>query len=665
MSRKRKDRATEKTPPTIHEKPGMAASRAPLLTAGMALVIITLIVYWGIWSASFADIDDNATVRDNAQVREGITPKNIKLAFSTNLLGNYIPLTMLSHMLDSEIYGMNAGGHHFTSLLIHILNALLLFIVLFKMTGAFWRSWAVAALFAIHPLHVESVAWISERKDVLCTLFWFLGLLAYSYFVEKRTATRYSLILLAFILGLLSKAMIITFPFVLLLLDFWPLERWNLFRANSTGEAGLSRFSGLGNLLLEKLPLFLLIPVFSAITWWTQRIAIVPMESVPLKHRLANSTISYIEYLKDMFFPAGLAVYYPYPMTGISMGIAAMCLIILLAVTAAVIFFGPVRKYAISGWFWYLGTLVPVIGLVQIGAQSRADRYTYVPLVGVFIIVVWLTGEIAGVSASLRKAVAALSAVALLLLMVLASRQAGYWRDSVTLFEHTLSTTEENWFIHNNLGTVLYKQGKIAEAKPHFIEAVRINPRDLNSQLNLGASLVKEGSYAEAIEHYKKALVFKPDSAKLLDNLAQALVHENKLAEAIQYFRKAVDADSGNWDPHNNLGYALLLSGDLDEAIGQYREAIRIKPDSTKSLINLGMALMQKGMLSEAEMNFREAMRIDPKNHFAFLNLGIVLEQQGRLKESADYLRQALSLNPDSQIAREALFNVESELGGR
>ncbi len=665
MSRKRKDRATEKTPPTIHEKPDMAASRATLLMAGMALVIITLIVYWGIWSASFADIDDNAAVRDNAQVREGITPKNIKLAFSTNLLGNYIPLTMLSHMLDSEIYGMNAGGHHLTSLLIHIVNALLLFIVLFKMTGALWRSWAVAALFAIHPLHVESVAWISERKDVLCALFWFLGLLAYSCFVQKRTAPRYFLVVLAFILGLLSKAMIITFPFVLLLLDFWPLERWNPLRADSTGEAGCSRFSGLGNLLLEKLPLFLLIPVFSAITWWTQRIAIVPMESVPLKHRVANAAISYAEYLKDMFFPAGLAVYYPYPMTGISMGIAAMCLMILFAITAAVIYFGSGRKYAVSGWFWYLGTLVPVIGLVQIGAQSRADRYTYVPLVGVFVIVVWIAGEISGVSAALRKTIAASSAVVLVLLMVLAARQAGYWRDSVALFEHTLSTTEDNWFILNNLGTVLYQQGKTEEAKPYFVKAVRINPRDLNSQLNLGAALVKEGSYAEAIEHYKKALVFKPGSAKLLDNLAQALVHEKKLDEAIQYFRKSVEADPGNWDSHNNLGYALLLSGKLDEAIGQYREAIRIKPDSTKSLINLGMALVQKGMLSEAEMNFREAAKIDPKNHFAFLNLGIVLEQQGRLQESADYLRQALTLNPDSQIARDALFNVESTLGGR
>ncbi len=637
--------------------------RSALLLA-VVLLIMTLTAFRDLRSASFVKLDDDACVTDNRFVQEGLSGDNVKRAFSTTLIGNYIPLAQLSHMLDCELYGLNAGWHHITSVIIHALNALLLFAFLLKATGAAWRSFMVAALFAIHPLHVESVAWIAERKDLLCAFFWFAGLLAYAFYTEKRTIFRYSLVLTAFILGLLSKPMILTFPFLLLLLDVWPLGRWQLFEGRS--RSGIPRFLMPPiQLITEKIPLLILVPVFSVVALSAQEGAIATVRSVPMGHRISNALISYSQYLGSMIFPSCLTPFYPLPPVTPSIWKVLLCGTLLLVISWAVLRFGKDKSHLTTGWFWYLGTLVPVIGLLQIGLQARADRYTYVPLVGIFILITWGSAAIASAGKPARSIVVTTSAVVLAVLTFLSGVQAGYWKDSETLFAHTLACTSDNSFIHYNMGLVLADKGRTDEAEAHFREVIRIDLLSLDAYINLGKILACEGRYAEALEIYGSALKISPDSKILLSNLGDALIRSGRPAEAAVLCRKAIQTDPDFYEGRCNLGIALASSGEYNEAIAQFREAVRLRPDSAEALNNLGLALSRAGDQAAAIEQYEKAISAAPENVDSYRNMGVALWKLGRLEEAVRYFEKVVEIAPDSEQAARDLEAARKALEER
>lgn len=652
------------------EGPGGYRSRIEMiLLAGAVLVVLTLTAYWGLGSASFITIDDGGCVTDNPHVKKGVSWDNLKWAFSNNLLGNYIPLTQLSHMLDVEIWGMNAGGHHVTSLLIHILNSLLLLVLLERMTGAVWRSAAVAALFAVHPLHVESVAWIAERKDVLSAFFWFMGLLAYAFYAEKRSIARFLPVFFAFLLGLLSKAMIITFPFLLLLLDYWPLERWPSEGRGACGDSGKrndSKRPALWNLVLEKWPLFALVPVFMVITVSAQKTvgATSSLVALPLGQRIANALVSYAGYLKKMFLPVDLAAYYPFRQGTVSVPPAVLCGILFAALTFAALWFGRKRRYLATGWLWYVGTLLPVIGLVQVGGQAMADRYTYVPLVGVFMMAVWGTAEIAAGTPFKRKVAAAGWVAVILTLAVLTRTQTGYWKDSFSVAGRALAVTTDNWFMRFHMGSALEEQGRKEEALSQYEEAVRISPSYSDAHLNLGNLLQEKGRYPEAVVHYETALKNSPYPARVLYNMGMALRKMNRLPDAIGKLEEAVRADPGLVEARTALGNALSDAGRYDEAIEQYGIYLKFDPGSALTLNNIGLAYAKSGRFREAADKFGEAAGIAPGFFDAHLNLGVALGRLERHGEARDAFRKALQIDPGSKVAEVYLRQAENAAAG-
>lgn len=597
------------------------------------LIVMTAIAFSGAAEAGFIYMDDPRFVTENARVQAGITPENIKWAFSTTYFCFYFPLTWMSHMLDCQIFGLNASGHHITSLIIHILNSLLLFAALRRMTGTLWRSAAVSALFAVHPLHVESVLWIAERKDVLCAFFWFLCLLAYARYAEKPSLARYSLVFFSFLCGLLSKTMIITLPFLLLLLDFWPLGRLDFGRAGKEGASGPGRPASFRRLLYEKIPLFALVPVFAYLTVKAQEQAgtFASLGALPLPQRIANAAIAYGAYLQKTFIPAGLAFYYPFPKGGVSMTAGVAVGALFAAMTGVILFFGMKRKYLVTGWFWFIGTLVPVIGLVQVGAQSMADRYTYVPLVGVFIALAWGAEEIAGKTVPARRALASASAAVIVVLVILTRVQTGYWANSETLFGRTLAVTRDNSVIENNMGLVLYNEGRTEEALAHYGRALTIDPSNTPAHINMGNALSGKGLTGEAIRHYEEALRAMPGSKEAMNNLGLALMKEKRYGEAIARLEECVRAYPLYFDARLNLGVALTQAEDLKAAEEQYREAIRLRPDSPQAFNNMGVILTRTGRIEEAAENFRAALKISPGFEGARKNLDAV---EKNLKEA-------------------------------
>ena len=593
----------------------------------LLLVAATLAVYWQVQNFDFVNFDDNTYVYDNSHVQNGLTFENITWAFTATHASNWHPLTWLSHMLDCQLYGMNSGQHHLTNLLFHIANTLLLFFVLTKMTGSLWRSAFVAALFAFHPLHVESVAWVSERKDVLSTFFWLLTIYSYSLYVEHPAVNRYLLVVLCFTLGLMSKPMLVTLPFVLLLLDLWPLNRFSLEQPDRSNNAQ-QRSTALG-LVLEKIPLFVLAAMSSAVTFYAQKQAqaIVPLEAIPFKVRTANALVSYANYIAKMIWPSNLAARYPHPGMHSGLKIAGACLL-LAAVSLGVIRVIKHRPYFTVGWLWYLGTLVPVIGLVQVGGQAMADRYTYVPHIGLFIVIAWGAPELAAQWRH-RKILLAVLAIALLsILTAVTWKQAGYWKNSITLFEHTLAVTSNNWLAHNNLGAALSAQGRMDEAMGHYLEAVRIKPDYVDAHNNLGKAFYKKGRTKEAISHYLQALRKKPDDAGTNYNLGNAFYRQGRAEEAIDHYLQALRIESDNADLHINLGAALTKQGRTDEAMKHYLAALRIKPDHVDAHYNLGAAFFAKGDIKGAIDHFSKVLKINPDDLYAKNNLKKLLLMQ-------------------------------------
>ena len=608
------------------------------------LIVFTLSVYWQVHNYDFVNFDDNIYVSDNQHIQGGLTLDSITWAFTTIHASNWHPLTWLSHMLDCQLYGLNPGGHHITNLLFHIINSLLLFFVFRKMTGHFWQSAFLASLFAFHPLHVESVAWISERKDVLSTFFWMLTMWSYIRYVQNPGIDKYLLTLLFFILGLMSKPMLVTLPFVLLLLDYYPLCR---FHKPADSSSSLKRTTFF-RLILEKLPFFVLVVISSVITFYAQRHggAVKSLEIISIQARIANALVSYASYILKMLCPLKLAVLYPHPGSYPWWQITGACSLLLF------ISFSAIRvikqsPYFFVGWFWYLGTLVPVIGLVQVGTQSMADRYTYIPFIGIFMIISWGTPELAKRWHHLKIFLSPIATAILFILIVVTSIQAGYWKNSITLFEHTLEATSNNYRAHNSLAGALQKQGRIDEAIRHYEEVLRIRPDYVDAHYNLGIFLKGQGRIDEAIRHYEEALRIRPDYADAHYNLGNVLRVQGRLNETIRHYEEALRIKPDYMSAHYNLGNALRERGRMDEAIRHYEEALRIKPYFMNAHNNLVLLLRRQGRIDEAIRYYEELLHIKPDFEFAHYTLGNFLKEQGRIDEAIRHYEEALRIKPD------------------
>jgi tetratricopeptide (TPR) repeat protein len=616
----------------------------------VAIVLFCLVVFafLPVLKNQFVNYDDDVYITANSHVLGGLTWKNLEWAsLSIEAGGYWNPLTWVSHMLDCQMFGLAPWGHHLTNVLLHALNTVLVFLLLRKMTGAVWRSLLVAAFFGLHPLRVESVAWAAERKDVLSTTFWALTLLAYARYAKEGGVVRgksgffytYWLALLCFVLGLMSKPMLVTVPFLLLLLDYWPLDRFS--------------HRGLPGLLTEKAPFFVLAAIAGAVTFAAQKCSGAVLVNVPAGSRLANVPVAYCRYLGNLFWPADLSVFYPYQLHW-PMGVVVCSTLLVAGISAFVI---ALRRYAWlpAGWFWFLGTLMPVIGFVQSGSQSIADRYTYVASLGIFILVVWGVAELTR-RFHIPTAVPTAAALAGLLCCVLVLHgQIGYWRNSETLFRHALAVTTNNVVAHNNLGEYLVSQGRFNEAIPELQEAIRLKPEDPEALNDLGLVSAREGHLDEAISFYRKALNVKPDSVEALNNLGAALSDQGRFDDAIHEFNEALRLDPDTASAHHNLGLALAKKGRLDEAIACFRDALRLDPAYFEAHCNLGFALSQKGEPDEAISEFREALKLRPDDAKAHNNLGETLARKGALQEAIKEFQEALRSQPDYPEAQRNL----------
>jgi len=562
------------------------------------LLVSTLSIYWQVAHHDFINLDDTFYVTENQVVQSGVTKTGLVWAFTESHFANWHPLTWISHMLDCQLFGVKAGQHHLVNLLFHIANSLLLFGVIRKMTGALWKSAFVAALFALHPLHVESVAWVAERKDVLSTFFWLLCMWAYENYAEKPGPKWYFVVLGFFALGLMAKPMVVTLPFVLLLLDYWPLDRLHLGQRKDKPKSAYQK-SLVSRLLWEKVPLFVLSAASSILTFVVEKQGggVAPSDQFPLNISISNALLSYVSYIGKMLWPNNLSVFYPYPEI-IPMWKSAGATLLLLPLSILFIRAARTRPYLIVGWLWYLGTLIPVIGLIQVGNQAMADRYTYIPLIGLFIMVAWSIPDILQRWRYRQIALWISAGLLFSALTVCTWLQVRHWKDSISLFRHALNVTANNYLAHNNLGTALMDDGRHTEAIQHYSEALRIRPRYALAQYNLGNTKAEQGKYEEAIEHYTEAVRLAPNYAKAHNNLANMLLYQGRLNEAIDQYLNALEINPNYANAHSNLGIALAQKGNLDRAVHHLREALRINPNHVRAQHNLEQILKQKAKLN-------------------------------------------------------------------
>ena len=586
------------------------------------IALATTAVYWQVSGFQLVNFDDALYITQNAHIQSGLTGESVSWAFTTGYESNWMPLVWLSYMLDRHIFGLSPGGLHFTNLLLHILASIAFFLAFDRMTRSPWRSGFVAALFALHPAHVESVAWVAERKDVLSGLLWALTLLAYARYAERPGVRRYLPVLLLFALGLMAKPMLVTLPFTLLLLDYWPLGRFS--NANSRA---LSRRA----LIWEKAPLFALSAASCVVTYLVQKAggAVGSLDRLPIGVRFANAIVSYISYAGKMLWPANLAVIYPHPGPSLPVWQVVVSAGLLLVVTLLVFVAAGKRPYLPAGWLWYLGTLLPVIGLVQVGNQAMADRYTYIPLIGLFLIAAHLIPDLVGRSRPVATRLWLPAAAGLLVLAALSWRQIGYWRDSVTLFTRAIDCTSRNYIAHGNLGTALGKKGKSEEALRHLRKALEINPRYAEGHNNLGVALDGRGLTREAVQEFRSALQLNPKSARARNNMAGALSKLGRYDEAAEQAREALRIAPDEAEGHYQFGLALAGKEDLDEAIAEYSEAVRIDPGHAEAHSNLGVILGMQGRLDRAIRHFRMAAKLVPDDADTHQNLAVALYLKG------------------------------------
>jgi len=627
----------------------------------LGLIGLDVGIYASVWRSDFVRFDDPDYVTRNPEVTAGLTWHGIKWAFTTGHAANWHPLTWLSHMIDAQLFGLSAGPHHLTGLLLHALNTVLLFTVLHRMTSSVWRSAFVAALFAAHPLHVESVAWVSERKDVLSTCFFLLTVLAYAAYVQHAKARRYALVLFLFALGLMAKPMVVTLPFVLLLLDVWPLRRialWPDSRTRATTGSGTTTM----RLLLEKLPLLGLAAASSVVTLIVQRRggAVGSLSVYPLALRLENAIVNYAAYIAKMFWPRPLSAFYPYrqSVSGLTVAGAAVLLVV---VTTAVVRGARARPYLLVGWFWYLATLSPVVGLVQTGVQSMADRYTYIPLIGLFIIVAWGAADLA--ERWIPERVVPVTAVlAVTACAIVARTQTETWRNSLALWQHAVDVTSNNAFAQYNLGVVLVEAGRRDDGIQRFREAIRIDPDYADVHIDLANALNERGATDEAVAEFATVVRLRPDYADAHLVFGNLLRARGRTSEAITQYRQALRLDPTLASAHNELGNALTDEGKFNDALGEYEQAVRLSPGFAEAHNNVGAALARAGKSEEAIREFLEALRLKPGDATFHYNAAMMLEGAGRTKEALEHLRAALQTNPQLDAARRAMDRLT---GGR
>ena len=666
----------------------------PSLWISLFLAAGTLLVYWPVTQCEFVNFDDTDFVTANPRVQAGLTVESFKWAWHSEVARNWHPITMLTHMLDCQLFGLNAGRHHLVNLLFHLANTLLLFHLLKLMTGAVWRSAFVAALFAWHPLHVESVAWIAERKDVLSTLFWFLTIWAYVRYARElgmpnsKCKGFYALTLLFFALGLMSKPMLVTVPFVLVLLDFWPLGRLKLVQtaARTHGPsqtekqkakvkppapvrnppafaAGKSIFPG--RLLWEKIPFLAMSAVLCIVTFSIQKHggAMLTGRDLPIASRIENALISYWRYIGKMFWPGHLAGLYlrsgEWPLW-----LAALAALSLLIVSILVVAQMRRRPWLAMGWFWYLGTLVPVIGLVQVGMQSVADRFTYVPLVGLFIILSWGAGELARFWRLPAFAPGVAATLVLTACLVLSARQVGYWKDSETLFKRMIAATKDNYMAHYNLANLYSREKRIAEAAAHYEAALAEEPNYADAHNNFAGLLLDQKRYDDAIQHYAAALRINPqylyyfNFANALADAASARHDTNEFAEAVRAYGQALLLNPGASEAHNNLGMTWDAQGRENEAAAEFREALGLQPDFEPAHFNLANALARLGKLDESIAEYRAAARLNPDRAESHNALGLSYAMQNKMADAAQEFREVIRLQPDNAAANGNLGNA-------
>ena len=655
------------------------------------LWLVTILLYLPVTHHEFLDYDDDRYVTANLGAQQGLTVEALKRELLNPMLGNWQPVTMFSHMVDCQLYGLKAGGHHFTSVLIHALNAVLVLVLFRRLTGAFWRSACVAALFAWHPLHVESVAWVAERKDVLSTCFGLLALLAYVRYARWRESQRDSVSAAGYrstaywraclwlALGLLSKPMLVTWPGVFLLLDYWPLNRFQPGRWQA--------------LVAEKIPFFVLAAATGGLTFLVQKQmgAMRALAHVPLPMRCENALISVCRYLLKMVWPTELAVFYAYPGSWppASVLLAALFLI---AATVLILAGRKRRPFMPVGWFWFLGTLMPVIGLVQVGEQAMADRYTYIPSLGVFVLLVWGASELFRNSRHRAVILSAAAATVLLLCCAATARQIGYWQDSKTLFQRDLEITADNELARNNLGDALAKEGNTDGAITQFRAALHLKPDCVEAHYNLASMLLAKSQTNEAIHHLNEAIRLQPDYSLAHNNLAILLAIQGQTNAALGEYEEAIRFQPDYADAHFNLGNLLARCGRLDDAVDQlldaehwkprdaeihaqvanllakkgkaalavseYQQAIRLNPNAAEACYKLGNLYARGGLKDAAISEFQAAVRARPDFAEAHNNLGNLLSAQGRVPEAISQFQEAVRVQPDYPDAHFNLGNA-------
>ena len=574
------------------------------LIISISVIAIILASYWQVQNYGFISYDDQLYIVDNYHIHSGFTFKSVVDALTNVHTGHWHPLTIMSHMLDWNLFGDNAGGHHWTSVIIHILNAVLLFLFFQYLTGAIWKSAFIAALFAIHPINVESVAWIAERKNVLSTFFWILTMFLYVWYVRSPSWKRYLPMFLCFALGLMAKPMLVTLPFVLLLLDYWPLNRTiinqqNKNQAEIPEPISLKKYK-ITSLIWEKVPLLFLTAISICLTFYAAKSVgtIVGLGNMPLTKRIGNTIFYYALYLKKLFWPIDLAVFYPL-YSEIPIWQIAIAVLLLGGISILVFLYSRQHPYLLVGWFWYLGTLVPVIGIVQVGNQSIADRYAYVPFIGLFIIIAWGGYQ---VSSKIRYAKVLTALVATFIVMMFAAAtysQVKVWKNSVTLFEDALKSNPDNYLAYNVLGLEAVNRGEHELALSYYYMALKINPRFDPAYNNTGNLLIKMGRPYDAIRNYEKALKINKMSVEAHYNLGVALLQENYLEGAIAHFREAVELRRDYVEAHNNWGVALMKMGNIQKAVAHFKEALRLNPRHPEALKNIKNAISMQKKINE------------------------------------------------------------------
>jgi tetratricopeptide (TPR) repeat protein len=605
------------------------------------LMLVTVAVYGPATSFQFLNTDDGLLFSENPHVRAGLTAESFKWAWTSVVTGNWHPITMLSFLLDCQLFGVKPWWPHLVNVLLHAANTVLLFGLLQRMTRATWRSAMVAALFALHPLHVESVAWMAERKDVLSTFFWFLTTWAYLRYTQNHFKY-YALSLLFFALGLMSKPMLVTLPFTLLLLDYWPLERmkqgWRL--------------------LWEKVPFLAMSAVMCVVTFLAQKESgAMPLSgSLSVGNRIGNALISYMRYAEKMFWPRHLT---GLCLLGVDAGQwrwweALLAALLLVAASALVLWQWRRRPYLAMGWFWYLGTLVPVIGLVQVGGQAMADRYTYVPLIGLFVMVVWGGWETAE-RLQWAKAVPVAAAGSLAACAALTVHQEFFWKNEKAYNERLVEVSPHNYIGLRDLGICWLEEKRTNEAISNFQYAIQLNPTYAGAHQSLGIVLQRLGNTGEAIRQFQEAIRFRAHYAEAYDGLGTAFDTMGRFDEAVRQYREAIRSNPDDARIHYNLAGSLHREGQIDEALKELQQAIRLQPDCAEAYNNVGAILEEKGQPDQAIRQYQEAVRLQPESAQFHFNLGVVLNATGHLDEGISEFEKAIQLRPDFTQARNNL----------